>query len=211
MIRFFDTLVKIPRSVGFISAILFGILYYIGSLVFGYSIAIVWLEIFLIIGGFMAGLRYSLGLAAFISAYTWYTIDDFSRAAQITVAAFVIATLVGLYSRYQHYQMRQNEAAWREAERQRLSAEKSSRATDEIIEAVEKLNGNIEKIKQARIDLQAVLKNYSLPDGARAQLTGVVHLLGNLELATTGWRALHKIIEDVKDAKLEIVKRMKRD
>lgn len=204
----FDTLMKVPRSVGFASAILLGILYHVGSLVFGYSITIQWLQIMLIIGGFVAGFRYSLGLAVFISAYTWYTIDDFSRTIQVVIGTFAIAILTGLYSRYQHYQMRQNEAAWRESERQRLSAEKSSHATDEIIEAVEKLNGNIEKIKQARIDLQAVLKNYSLPDGARAQLTGVVHLLGNLELATTGWRALHKIIEDVKDAKLEIVKRM---
>ena len=207
MIKFFDFLFTIPKWIGFVGAILFALIYHAGSLYFGYSITVSWLWLLLIIGGLVARLRLSLSLAALIVAYSFFAIPgEPSRVVQVGIASVLVAVLVGGYSRYSHYLLEQARAAWIEAELQRDIV----RGIEQAAQTLEDANGNIAKVKRARTDLQAVLHNFSFPDNVRTQLNGIVQDLGNLELATAGWRGLHKIIEDVKSAKLEISARTRR-
>jgi len=207
MIKFFDFLFTIPKRLGFAGAILFGLAYHAGSLIFGYSITVSWLWLLLIIAGLVAGLRLSLAMAALIFAYTFFAIPgEPSRVVQVGIASALVAVLVGGYSRYSHHLLDQAREAWTEAELQRDIV----REIGEAAKLLQDVNGNIAKIKRTRTDLQAVMHNFSFPDNVRTQLNGIVHDLGNLELATAGWRGLHKIVEDVKSAKLEISARTRR-
>ena len=207
MIKFFDFLFTIPKWIGFVGAILFALIYHAGSLYFGYSITVSWLWLLLIIGGLVARLRLSLSLAALIVAYSFFAIPgEPSRVVQVGIASVLVAVLVGGYSRYSHYLLEQARAAWIEAELQRDIVS----GIEQAAQALEDANGNIAKVKRARTDLQAVMYNFPFPDNVRTQLDAIVQDLGNLELATAGWRGLHKIIEDVKSAKLEISARTRR-
>lgn len=207
MIKFFDFLFTIPKWIGFVGAILFALIYHAGSLYFGYSITVSWLWLLLIIGGLVARLRLSLSLAALIVAYSFFAIPgEPSRVVQVGIASVLVAVLVGGYSRYSHYLLEQARAAWIEAELQRDIV----RGIEQAAQTLEDANGNIAKVKRARTDLQAVMYNFPFPDNVRTQLDAIVQDLGNLELATAGWRGLHKIIEDVKSAKLEISARTRR-
>jgi len=207
MIKLFDFLFSIPKWIGFVGAILFALAYHAGSLYFGYSITVSWLWLLLIIAGLVAGLRFSLAMAALIFAYTFFAIPgEPSRVVQVGIASALVAVLVGGYSRYSHHLLEQSRELWIEAELQRDIV----REIEKAAQLLEDANGNIAKVKKARIDVQAVLYNFSFPDNVRTQLNAILHDLGNLELATAGWRGLHKIIEDVKDAKLEIGKRTRR-
>jgi len=207
MVKFFDFLLSIPKWIGFAGAILFALIYHAGSLYFGYSITVSWLWVFLIISGLVAGLRLSLALAILICIYAFFAIPgEPSRVVQIGIASVIVALLAGGYSRYARHLLEQSEAAWMEAEIQRNILTEIEQAA----QLLRDVNGNIAKIKKARIDLQATMYNFSFPDNARTQLNGIVHDLSNLELASDGWRALHKIVEDVKSAKLEISARTRR-
>jgi len=207
VIKFFDFLFTIPKWIGFVGAILFALIYHAGSLYFGYSITVSWLWLLLIIGGLVARLRLSLSLAALIVAYSFFAIPgEPSRVVQVGIASVLVAVLVGGYSRYSHYLLEQARAAWIEAELQRDIV----RGIEQAAQTLEDANGNIAKVKRARTDLQAVMYNFPFPDNVRTQLDAIVQDLGNLELATAGWRGLHKIIEDVKSAKLEISARTRR-
>lgn len=206
MIKFFDFIFTVPRWLGFMAAILFGAIYHVGHLHFGYAITGGWLLLFLIIGGLVANPPMVLALAVIISGYSFYAIPDTSRDIQISLLSILTAALLGAYSHYRQYLENQREAAWIEAGRQKQMADEMMQLHS-VLEAV---NGNIGKVKQIRIDLQAVLHNYNIPDDIRTQLHAIVNMLNNLELAVSGWRALRKIQEDVKRAKLEIGKRTRR-
>jgi hypothetical protein len=207
VIKLFDFLFSIPKWFGFVGVILFGLTYHAGSLIFGYSITVSWLWILLIVGGLVAGLRLSLAMAALIVAYSFFAIPgEPSRVIQVGIASALVAVLVGGYSHYSHHLLEQARAAWIEAELQRDIV----MGIEQAAQTLEDANGNIAKVKRARTDLQAVMYNFPFPDNVRTQLSGIVQDLSNLELATAGWRGLHKIIEDVKSAKLEISARTRR-
>ena len=205
MIKFFDWLNTIPRAAGFAGTCVFLVIYHLGHLFLGYSIAIVWAQLFLIIGGLLAGRRPALLLSAIISAYAWYAIPgDISRVMQIIVASVLIAFITGYYGHYQRYVRQQALIAQLAASDARRLAEENERAA----EMLEELNGNIAKIKDIRIDLRAIVDAYELPPEVQKNMGEILHLLGNLELAAGGWRALHKIREDVQKAKGEIAGKM---
>jgi len=207
VIKLFDFLFTIPKWLGFVGAILFGLAYHAGSLYFGYSITVSWLWLLLIIGGLVAGMRLSLAMAVLIVAYSFFAIPgEPSRVVQVGIASALVAVLVGGYSRYSHHLLEQARELWIEAELQRDIV----RGIEEAAQTLEDANGNIARVKRARIDLQAIMYNFSFSDNARTQLNAIVQDLGNLELAAAGWRGLHKIIEDVKSAKLEISARTRR-
>ena len=207
MIKLFDFLFSIPKWIGFVSAILFGLAYHAGSLIFGYSITVSWLWILLIIGGLVAGLRLSLAMAALIFAYSFFAIPgEPSRVVQVGIASALVAVLVGGYSRYSHHLLEQAREAWAEAELQRDIV----REIEEKARLREDSNGIIAKVKHIRIGIQSVMYNYVLPDGARTELNVQLHNLDDLELSTTGWRALWKIVQDVIAAKLLISARTRR-
>jgi hypothetical protein len=206
VIRFFNFLLSLPKWIGFAGAILFGLAYHAGSLYFGYAITISWLWLFLIIGGLVAGLRLALAMASLIFAYAFFAIPgEPSRVIQVGIASALVAILAGGYSRYSRHLLEESRMAWVETEKQRDIV----REIEQAAQLLRDVNGNIARIKKARVDLQAVLFNFRFPDNARTQLYGIVHDLGNLELATAGWRGLHRVIEDVKRNKLEIGKRMR--
>ena len=161
MIKLFDFLFAIPRWAGFTGAILFAILYHAGSLYFGFSIAVIWLFIFLIIGGMVSGMRLSLALAILICAYTVFALPgEPGRVIQGAIASILTAVLVGGYSHYSRHLLEQARLSWIEAELQRDIV----RGIEEAAQLLEDANGNIAKVKKIRIDVQAVLYNFSFPD-----------------------------------------------
>ncbi len=198
--RFLDRLFIVPRHIGFTGVILFATLYHLGSIVFGYSIAIVWLQIFLVAGSILAGLRLTMLLAVLISIYAYFAIPDLSRSLQIGIATLILGYLVGSYSRYRKYLFGQaRDAGYR------------ARENEEAAKVLLDINGNLERVRQSRIDVQSVLFNFAdLPDSAKIQLRGTVHTLGNLEQAVSGWMALHEIKEGILDNKLTIGERIRR-
>lgn len=204
--RFFDYLNTVPKWLGFVVSIGFMACYHLAAMIFGFSITIGWLWLLLIAGGFVAGLRLSILLSVIISFYTLYAIaGDASRSIQVVIGTILVAVLVGYYSRYQEYNLNRARAAWEETETARREAEKNAEAHKYLVE----LNGNIKKVREARVDLDAIWNNYNLPDNVRVQLREVINLLANLELASSGWQALYKITEEVREARAEIGKKMR--
>jgi len=200
VVRFFDWLTAVPRHVGFIGAILFGIAYHLGSLVFGYSIIIGWLWIFLIIGGLVANLRLSLTLSILISAYTIYAIPmDTSRVIQACIVTVLVALITGSYRYYQIHLAEHLEAA-----------RALARANEEAANLITDLSANVDKVKSAREAIQIIMFNVELVPSTKEELSQVVHTLGNLELAASGWLALKQIQESVTSDKLRIGEAIRR-
>ena len=197
--RFFDWLFTIPQWIGFTGAILFGVIYYMGSLVFGYSIAVGWLWLFLVIGGLVSGLRSSIILSVLISIYTFLTLVDPSRMIQGVCITLLSGLLVGYYHRYQVYQNDQRLAVWQLA-----------RQNEDAAKVLIDLNGNLDKVHQSRMDILNVIEVIDLPDSAKKQLGQTVHTLGNLEQSVSGWMALYKIRDSVLDDKLAIGEKIRR-
>jgi hypothetical protein len=169
-------------------------------MIFGFSVTLSWLWLFLLIGGLVAGLRYSITLSILISAYSLLAIPlDVSRAIQVSFLTVAVGLLVGGYRKYQVHQNERLMAVW-------VLARQNEDAAKVLID----LNGNLNKVHQSRLDILNVLEVVNLPPNAKAQLGQTVHTLGNLEQAVSGWMALYKIREVVLDNKLAIGEEIRR-
>ena len=153
----------------------------------------------MVIGGLVSGLRFSIILSVLISIYTFLTLADTSRMAQGVFITLISGLLVGYYHRYQIYLNEQQLAAW-------VQARQNEDATKVLID----LNGNLNKVRQSRLDIMNVLEVVDLPDTAKTQLSQTVHTLGNLEQSVGGWMALYTIRDRVLDNKLAIGDKIRR-
>ena len=205
MIKIFNYLNNLHPLVGFLASITFLALYHIGHYLFGYTIAIAWMQLFLIGGGLLSGFRFSLLLATIVSIYTYIAIsDDPSRVVQIIIVSILMALITGAYSYYQRWTSQQALINQLIASEAKALALKNEAAAEMLTE----LNGNIANIKSVRLNLKNILTTFDLPPEVDKSLNDIVHLLGNLELAASGWRALDKIRTQVKEAKGQIAGEM---
>ena len=180
--------------------ILFIVVYHTASVAFGFSVTLGWLWLFLLIGGLVAGLRFSLALSIIISIYSLIAISsDISRAIQVSFLTVFVGLLVGSYHKYQIYQ---ND--------QRLAARELARQNEDAAKVLIDLNGNLNKVRQSRMDILNVIEVIGLPDSVKAQLSQTVHTLGNLEQSASGWMALYKIRDSVLNNKLAIGEKIRR-
>lgn len=163
------------------------------------------MQLFLIGGGLLSGFRFSLLLATIVSIYTYIAIsDDPSRVVQIIIVSILMALITGAYSYYQRWTSQQALINQLIASEAKALALKNEAAAEMLTE----LNGNIANIKSVRLNLKNILTTFDLPPEVDKSLNDIVHLLGNLELAASGWRALDKIRTQVKEAKGQIAGEM---
>lgn len=110
----------------------------------------------------------------------YYFYPDTSRILQNIPGNVIILLTVGFLRRYQIQQSR-------------LAVSNQSKA-----DFVDNLNGNINRIRTARVHVLDILKTHPLALQTVEELNSVLHVLNNLELATAGWIALDKLKHEIK-------------
>lgn len=184
-IKAIQKIVDIPRLYGPLATVTATVIYHLGSLYFGYSIAVFSLAPFLALASVL-GLRSGLICAAWLSAYAWYAIpSDPARIIQIWIGLFLIAIIVGSETR---------------ALRQALA---EAQAGVEARRMVDNLNGNIIRVEEARLSLLSILEANRLDEPTRNRLRSVLHTLNNLALATQGWKELRDLKADIERARTQ--------
>jgi hypothetical protein len=166
-------ILDIPRFWGPLATILFTIAYHYGALIFGYTIAVGWLWLFIIVGGFVGGRWAAPICAAWGGIYSYYVspADDWTLMVQRIFIGFLMAFFIGwLRERDEHKQ--------------------------NVIRAV-LANGTMTKIREA-MQLAAELKEkaYHQPDIYPTALE-IEDRLGNTLAVTEGYRFLREEIEKV--------------
>jgi hypothetical protein len=188
-------LLTIPRFWGPLATVGFTLAYHAGSLYFGYSITLVWVTVFVVIGTLVSGLRGGLVAAVWGVGYAFYAIpmvDELNRAVQVAIGIVLMALVVGWQTRNLRKSLAELRTAWERAE-----------LNEQAAKAMNALNGNIYRIRNARNLLLKTLEHQPLDETAREEIRQVLHVLNNLELATAGWQALEKLKESIEDSRLK--------
>lgn len=157
----------VPRWIGPIATILFTIVYHLGSIYFGYSIAVMWIICFLVLGSFVGGLRAGLICAVWISLYSFYAISDLSRVIQIIIGSIGIAFIVGWQTRRlrEFYQ-----------------------TADEVLNGnAVKLQEGLQFLREAKTELRKLIQLIEL----------VEDRFGNVLSGVVGYKALREMIQEV--------------
>lgn len=162
-----DRLLTIPRFYGPLATIIFTIMYHYGSFRFGYSIAVGWLWLFMIVGAFVGGLWAGLISAAWVAGYSYYVdSEDPTLLIQRIAIGFLMAMLVG----------------W---QTQRLRA--AFKAADETVNGnVEKMYTSLATLRQAKERLSEVKKLIELTEDR----------MGNLAAGFVGFTQIRQIIDE---------------
>lgn len=197
-------LVTFPRFWGPLLTVGFTIVYDLAATWFGFSVAVFPLAGFLALGS-LFGLWSGLICAAWITGYAWYAIPgDPARVIQIALGAAVMAVIIGTETRALRQALVEAHAARIEAEEsaaaERAALERAER-NEAAAQALEALNGNILRVKNARDLILRMLKQHHLDEPTRDEMRQVLHTLNNLELATAGWQALGKLKSDIDAAR----------
>lgn len=184
IVKKMSKLMTIPRFWGPFATIVFTVLYHLGAVYFGFTIAVGWLWIFAAVGAFIGGRWAGLISAAWAGMYAYYVMPagDWVFTAQRVVIGFLLAGLVSWQSQSLRRTLAEARAALERADYNEAAAQ-----------ALNALNGNIHRIKTIRLQLLEVLKNRPLDEDTRGEIRTALHVLNNLELATAGWRALDKL------------------
>lgn len=148
------------------------------------------LSVFVLLAGFVGGLRASLASAAILTIYNVMVLEPMTAERWVVIGSyFVAAGLIGWKSR----QWREMLALARENETVAALAKRRAEVHEQAAQAMESLNGNVFRIRTARERLLNVLNIYPLDKSTRTDIREVLHTLNNLEQATAGWRELEKI------------------
>lgn len=185
-------LLTIPRFWGPLFTIVFTTLYHLGSIQFGYTVAVGWLWMIMIYGSFIAGVRASLICAAWVAGYSIYVDgSDPTLLAQRIAISFMMALTVG----YLHRWLRIEWGIAHEAAARAEENEAKAHALDE-------LNGNLEQLRSMhKRAMDLVLGWSTLNDSARYEaVRSITHDLAQLTSITQGWHYLYKEREAVIEA-----------
>lgn len=180
LLKKMSKILNVPRFYGPLVTVVFTVLYHLGHLYFGYSVTLVWIAVFVVVGSFLSGLRGGLVAALFAVGYAFYAIpmiDRVDRAVQVAAGMVIMAFAVGYLRRRERQQSQR--ATENEAAAQALGA----------------LNGNILRIRHSRNLLLKVLQQHRLDDITQEEIRSVLHVLNNLEMATAGWQELARVKE----------------
>lgn len=186
-------LITFPRFWGPLLTVIFTAVYHSVATWFGFSVAVFPLAGFLALGS-LFGVWSGLICAAWITAYAWYAIPgDPARVIQIALGSLVMATIIGSETRA----LRQALDEAEESEAKMKAALERAEKNEAAAQALEALNGNILRIKNARVTLLKILEEHPLDEKTRDEIRVTLHVLNNLEFATAGWKALDKFIDDI--------------
>lgn len=196
IINMMGRLLTIPRFWGPLLTIVFTGVYHAGVMQGWYEPTLIGVCVFVVAGALVSGLRGGLLAALWGSVYAIYVMLPSTRLIQVIGGLFIIGAGAG-------YVTRNLRAALAEARQARFEAEKSAEVAKAALEraerneaaaqALEALNGNILRIRQARETILNTLKNHPLDEDTRTEMRQALHILNNLELATAGWQAYDKL------------------
>ena len=143
------------------------------------------------------GLRGGLVSAALVGAYSiWLDPHNFQRAYVVPPSVIVLAWLIGWQTRALRAALAQAEAerSWAVGLTKKLEAAlEEARAGSVAVRTLNALNGNIQRLKQAKAHIDNIIAFDLLTDGTREKLGVVVHTLNNTIFATEGWVQLEEI------------------
>lgn len=194
-------ILDIPRFWGPLITVTFTVAYHLLISTFGWTPAVGWVWLFVVAGSLVGGLRAGLVAASAAAFYSWLIISpgDGTQFVQRVIIGFLMALTVGWLRRRE----RREADALRVALADARAAWDKAQEGEEAIRTLDGLNGNIERVKQARNKVRELAGTADLPKLVIDELLTILHTLNNVLNAVEGWQQYAQLRERMGKEKIE--------